>query len=280
MNTRFGLEGTKQFVREMGKKRYDLYIAHHPRNNFRNTIDYKMAYYNNLWYFGTNGYSGFSDMAKILPKGSAEEYDIAKCKSHYDKFVKPLISTTKYSHANNQEIESFIPERFLFVATQCEDDTVMSLKAISTGKMIENAVMVAKELDVPVVVKFHPFAKKDNRVISYIRKLQKRKFPIYVTEANIQRIFERTIATFVINSGVGFESAIRFIPTFTFGKSDYWQIAPYNQNIHSIVKKIHSGVDPNMTMGYLNEWWSHIVDMNNNPSLKIKQVVSAKLQTL
>ncbi len=273
--TRFNLKGTKDFVYAIGSSNYDLYLVHHPKRNDKNSIDFKPAYYNNLWYFDNNGYSGFSDLIKL----EARDHDPQLVQDHYEQRVVPMFSRTKYDVENSQTIEAKIPDEFILVATQIEGDSVMSLQSVPTGIMIQRAVFTAKKLGLPVVVKYHPMAKPDRSIDGYISSLRHSGFPICLSKANIRELLDRSVATFVINSGVGFESAIRMIPTFTFGRSDYHQIAPHNLKEEELPSAIEAGVDHYRIKCYLYDWWESILDLDRGDTTKrMKKIIKAKLK--
>lgn len=227
---------------------------HHLKYSIDKVIDFKTAYYPNLWYFDNNGYSGFSDLHKM----KIVDHDINVCKNHFKNYVEPLMNTTKYENKNKGTIEKHIPKNFILVACQVERDTVMKFKKISTVDMIKRASEVGEQMGLPVVVKRHPYGKRDAKMETIVRKNKN----IFFTESNIRDLIERSSAVFVINSGVGFESLIRMKPVFTFGKSDYNQVTFDDYSTDQIVEQMSKPIDEDMIYRYFYQWWSNIIDIN------------------
>ena len=281
MPVQYGVNGTHAFHRYYSKnqKLYDLFIAHHPTSNGPKTIDYKQAYYSNLFYFDNNGYSGYSDLADtdfIDTKVSAKK--VAKFCSDY---VYPLCTETKYGYKNTHPLEAKVPDKFILVALQVEGDTVMKLKHRSSKYMIEAAVQTGRFMNLPVVVKFHPMARNNKELHALIQRTKSGGFPIYESQGDIRQLIVRAEAVFVINSGVGFEALLHHKPVFTFGACDYNYIAHAVPGTpREVASIIQDGPDVAQYERFFYSWWQQIVDVNQ-PGFKdkIQSRIDAKLES-
>jgi hypothetical protein len=260
---RFGLHGVHQFekVRIDRNTRYDLYIQHHARQNYPNSIDFKPAYYNNLWYFDNNGYSGYSDLAELIPNPVPTDRVVD---NFYTKYIEPLAESTKYASKNLKPLETGLPTEFVLIATQVEKDTVMRLKYRTTVEMIDRVVTECKKIQMPVVIKQHPMAAGEREVNDRIRRLIQMGHKVYTSNANICKLLDRAAGVAVVNSGVGFENLIRLKPTFTFGKSDY------NQITQVLPQTLNFDVDKQQIKRYLYTWWQEIIDISREDDAKSK----------
>jgi hypothetical protein len=284
ISTSHGLSGVKVAQNHILNNidRSDLFIAYHLNSSYPKSISYKGAYYESLWYFGNNGYSGFSD---ITNKDLLKNIDIKNI--NYDEFynnrIIPFISKTKYESDNRKQIESNIPQNeFLFVALQVENDSVMILKQIETIKMIERVIEVSNIVGLPVVIKCHPKAPNSHKISLYVKRLrdnvETKNKNIFISEGNVKELLNRCKAVFIVNSGVGFEGLIRLKPVFTFGKADYNQGAYNNYSVSQIVDVLNQDTDKNKIKQFLYHWWQEIIDFNDNTYYnKIKAKVLEKV---
>lgn len=277
-----GLSGVKTTQKHIlsNVNHRDLFIAYHLNSNYPKTIDYKPAYYESLWYFDNNGYGGFGDIAKkdlLLNVDNTIDYD-----SFYTSRIEHLARHTKYNLDNRKSVESNIPSSdFLFVALQVENDSVMSLKSIDSYEMIQRVYEASKELDLPVVVKFHPKGPNRHKIQLKIKEMTTHnpsKKGLYISDGDVKELLNRCKAVFVINSGVGFEGLIRLKPVYTFGKSDYTQAAYHNYTTPEIISSINAVHDKNKLKQFLYYWWQEIIDFNHDSYYdKIKSKVLDKL---
>lgn len=273
-----GTRGAHYFHKHKGKcPMYDLYIAHHPQNNSPNIIDFMQAYYSTVWYFDAGGYAAFNDFADkdIIDREVSDEV----CKEFYDQSIVPLKTTTKYQQQNQVALESNIPEQFLFIATQVENDSVMRLKTKSTTDIIKGAAGVAKKMDLPLVIKQHPMTRKGRAIRDAIYLVRSHGVKVYESSADIRQLIERAVAIFVVNSGVGFESLVNLKPVFTYGKADYNQCANFNiTDLDQIIDKINNPKPKEEYYRFFYSFWQqNILDMNHPEyKKKMKRIILNK----
>lgn len=254
---------------------YDLIVAHHIDKRFAKCIDFKPAYLKSLWYFGNNGYSGFSNLGNIdfLSKTVDDE-------SVYDEFyqtrIKRYTTHTKYDRDNKSKVEENIPKDILFIPLQVENDTVMALKHITTMGMISRVMSASRSLQIPIVIKFHPKSPKTAPYRRAIEELVKAHSSyMYISNGDVRDLIDRSQAIFVINSGVGFEGLLKLKRVFTFGKSDYHQATHYNYEIPEIINAFNTSVDEMKIKKVLYHWWQEIIDFNiDGHEEKIKEKLS------
>lgn len=255
-----GLSGKKQIERYIveNKNHCNLIFAHHIDKRFEKSIDYKMSYFPELFYFGNEGYNAFSNICNkdLLSKDLGQKtYD-----SFYDQRISKCINQTKYFNDNTSSIEKNIPDKFLFIPLQVENDTVMKHKSIQTTQLIDHAIRVSKQLGVPLVVKTHPKAPKNNNVIRGVRSIINQNSNCFISNGDVRQLLDRSIGVMTISSGVGFEALIRFKHVFTYGKCDYQQISNPNSTITQVCKILNQPVNENLTKQFLYHWWEEIVD--------------------
>lgn len=280
-NTSPGLAGktvTERIVR-LQSAQYDLFIAYHLLKRMTKCIDYKMAYFPSTFYFDNGGYAGFSEicsqnlLSKIPDKRISDAF--------YENRILPLISETKYDLHNIAKIENNIPDQFIFLPLQVQNDTVMGLAEITTNNMIGIALETASSLGLPVVIKAHPKSQKKCRVFAYCKDLaQTYPSKIFISNGDIRDLLDKSTAIFVVNSGTGFEGLIRMKPVFTYGKSDYQQATYHNyRSIVDITNAINNGINQEKIKVFLYNWWQHIIDIRDpDHYFKIKNKIENRLK--
>ena len=262
---------------------YDLIFSHHARNNSEKIIDYKQNYLPKLWYFDTDGYSGYSRLAEepleyFVPPDVLQDEDAMKdIRTFYEETIYPQTVNTKF--VQQEKIESNLPNEFLLIATQIESDTVMKLKEIETEEMVHRAVKVSKRTGIPIVIKTHPRDRNINPIERLIKKYRVTyEGYFFRSYGDIQSLLDLSVATFIINSGVGFETLMRLKPVFSFGKSDYAQATWYNKDIDDIVDLLGRGVDKDLIMLFLYNYWQEIIDLSlSGYREKIYHIIQDKL---
>ncbi len=278
LRTRSGPHGVSEFYKFKAKSDYDLYIAHHLTSNAPDVIDYKQAYYSNLYHLDNNGYSGFCDLAKrdIIDRTTPD----SKIKKFCDEYVYSLREETKYKDKNVNQIEAFIPNEFIFVALQVQSDSVMNLKSRHSSYMIKMAAEVGKLMGLPVVIKFHPMTQNKTELKKVMYKLKGLNYKIFESQGDVRELIKRSVATFVINSGVGFESLIHHKPVFTYGQCDYNQLANFNiVSPFQVKAKIEKGIDAKEYDRFFYSWWNHIIDIRHpDYENKIETIIEQKIK--
>jgi len=260
---------------------FELFLAHHLTSPaLPKTITYKSVYYPNQFYFGSGGYSCFSDIChKPLMSGKILRESVYN--DFYEQHIKPCLSDTKYKEKNTAPLEAAIPNDFIFVALQVEDDTVMTRRFMSTTVMIRRAIDAARMLGIATVIKIHPGTDKQHVSRTAIAALVKSNSDVFVSTADVRLLLDKAIAVCVMNSGVGFEALCRLKPVFTFAQSDYYlgtfQNYTSDQIATALAKK--DVIDPAKLKRFLYNWWQEICDVNI-PTFKekIKNCIDEYLQ--
>jgi hypothetical protein len=261
-----GLSGMKVMHREIERRTgsFDLFLAYHMSKRYPKTIDYKMSYYHHLWHFNHGGYAGYSNLCDkdlITTDKSSEELD----RFYREKF-EGCARKTKYESSQTKVDNENLPKDFLFIPLQVQNDTVMRLKEIETYDMIQRVVYASKDLDLPVVFKAHPkVSKRCDLTHNVVPKLTEIYRNVFVSKGDVRDLLDNSVATFVINSGVGFESMVRLKPTFTFGKSDYNQAVHFNKSKEDIVDILNKvkPVDEERVKSFLYNWSNQMIDISS-----------------
>ena len=231
----------------------------------------------NLFYFNNNGYSGFSNICDkdLLETDLGED----TYNEFFDTRIKPCITTTKYLSDNlGKKLDTEIPDGFLFVPLQVENDTVMSLKTIKTDELVKLVIKVSQKSGIPVVLKIHPKTPKKHYSRTNKTHLADGK-NVFLSNGDIRELLNKSKAVFTINSGTGFEALLRMKHVFTYGKSDYQQATHQNiTDVDTIIEDINKPVDNKKIKQLLYHWWQEIIDIDD-PSYhnKIKKIINGLL---
>jgi hypothetical protein len=258
-----GLSGKKQTERYIvqNHEQCNLIFAHHIDKRLHKAIDYKMSYLPDLFYFANEGYNAFSNICNkdLLSVNFGEN----TYNDFYANRIENTIEQTKYVHDNTNAVEKDIPKEFLFVPLQVENDTVMKLKNIPTQRLIDHAIEVSKRLDVPLVIKAHPKAPKNNNVLRAVNRRILSEKNCFMSNGDVRQLLDRSVGIITISSGVGFEALLRLKHVFTYGKCDYQQIANPNATVDKVCEVLNSPVNEALTKQFLYHWWQEIVDIQD-----------------
>lgn len=263
-------------VTENSRDSYDIRFEHHVRRDSPSIIDYKQNYLPPLFYFGCGGYSGWA--RHIRADNLNRQQDQTKVEQFYDERIQSLHGFSRYKQLNT--VESEIPNEFILVATQVESDTVMKLKRIETREIIDRALKVAKNLNLPLVIKNHPLEKNNFSVVRYSKALAKHYSFVYISKGDIIELIQRAKGVFVTNSGVGFETLCYLKPLFIFGQSDYEEAAYECLNHQTITKVIQNELtDKHLIKQFLYNYYQWIIDVRyeEESRQKIANRIRAKL---
>ena len=271
----------KDFCRVVYDKKceHDLRLEHHVRKETPATIDYKQNYLSPFFYFGAGGYSGWARRIVNADLTQTDNRSINETERIYQERIKSLHGESRFKQPN--PVEDKIPNRFLLVATQVENDTVMNLKFVETREMIDRAFAVAKQIGLPLVIKNHPLEKRNFSVIRYSKSMADRHESVFRSEGDISELISRSYGVFVINSGVGFEALCHLKPVFTFGKSDYHQATFENFSPRQIVNVLESQLINRdfLLKNFLANYLDQIVDVRypDESRQKIVNKVKSKI---
>lgn len=261
---------TVRFMHQQQKK-YDLMFMHHAEKQYYpNVVDFKLAYFPNLWYFNNKGYAGFSDIVK---RDLLIDHDETKLNLFYENEVKTWIRGTKY--LMHQTHQPTLPPKYLFIPLQVEKDTVMKLANISSNEMCERVIAAANVLNIPVIIKIHPVSSSNCKNRRLAQSLVKQYKNVIISSADIRPLISNTTGVFCINSGVGFEAMCNLKPVFTFGVSDYTQGTFYNCTAAEIVEHLNKPLNIRRLKTVIFNWSQHVINLNykEKEEHKILQVI-------
>lgn len=171
--------------------------------------------------FDHSGYSGWS------------EFSGRDCEHSFIKMIDPLIAeqffNSEKAHILGNRISKYkqpatdmtrrLPEKYIFIGLQMQCDSVQELAYYNIAMMIDEVCTVAKENNLNVVVKRHPYCRAGS-VANFLAEGEKTgKF--IVDSGNIHELAENSEAVCVINSAVGSEALLHEKPVYVFGRSEY-----------------------------------------------------------
>ena len=129
-----------------------------------------------------------------------------------------LSFNTKHKQKRYNFLKNKLPDDYIFVPLQTPNDYVIKkFSPISVYKFIFFVGEIAKSLKLNFVLKIHPFAMKDKKIISIITYLLTTNKYIFLSDDNVIKLVYNSNSVFIINSGVGFESLLLSKPVYTVG---------------------------------------------------------------
>lgn len=165
------------------------------------------------------GYSGwssinfdnkFKDKINDIPLDKAIEF-IENVKETY--LTKRI---SKYPQKNEQVLD----KDYVFFPLQVPDDPVSKLSNINSRELLEEAVKIAQEEEVLLLIKRHPLDNSD--LIAEVLELVKGRPFVKFTDGNVIDLVENARSVIAVNSGVSLEALYLGASVWNSGKSEWW----------------------------------------------------------
>lgn len=247
----------------------DQSIKYHTRDE--ENINVKISYLPSYFYFDETGYSGWATIANNKPP--FEEMNKTLAEEKFETISQNVINSniSKY-HQPAQSPTDNLPNDYIFLPTQVEDDEVSKLADVEIYDLVKNSVEEIPKLGYELVIKRHPKcdSSRMSDLLDEVGEFEK----VHIVDYSVHDLIEESSAVVVVNSGVGFESLLHLKPVISFGHSDYhWAVARLNriQEIEKIPEIIDRYGDEERTKVkkfvsyYLSEY---LVNINDESSFE------------
>ncbi|RJQ51596.1 MAG: glycosyltransferase [Nitrospiraceae bacterium] len=209
------------------QEKYTHILKYHSRETDSSIINIKISYLPDFFYFDKTGYSGWAEIAN-------RHFPFEELPSNYvnDEFANLATTYVKNNISKyfqeKRENNLRLPDKFIFLATQIEDDTVAELSYIKIYDLIRNCSEIIPRLGYDLVIKRHPYCKSE--MISDLLNEAGKNRHIHIVNYSIHDLIERSAAVIVVNSGVGMEALLHLKPVITCGHSDYHWVTHVMKN--------------------------------------------------
>jgi hypothetical protein len=197
---------------------YQYCIKYHSREANDQTINVKISYLPEYFYFDRTGFSGWAEIANT--RMPFERLDPAIVEQEFTHIAHTYIShnISKYPQADRIDTTA-LPEPYVFLATQVEDDIVAELADVKTFDLIRACIKYVPASGLNLVIKRHPKCQSER--IGKLLEENARTEGVHLVNYSIHDILPQAAAVIVVNSGVGFEALLHQKPVVAFGHSDY-----------------------------------------------------------
>lgn len=225
-----------------------FYLTYHTIVNRSDILNVKVGYLHDYMLLDEAGYSGWAAVVDSAPEwlkmddGEAELFSEGLRK----RYVEAKLS--RY-HRMSEKTEQDIPDGFIVVYLQCQDDTVMALKRFSTQEMVKS--IIAQRGDKPVVIKRHPLCEAPE-IDALLAEVVDPEAGVYQSQENVHDLSARASVVACMNSGAGFDSLLHGRKVMVFGVSDYRHAAFEITDLSQVGDVIHAPEhDPMLIKKYL-----------------------------
>lgn len=197
------------------------YFSYHTASDDQFGCHFKETDKPHSFSFDPSGYSGWSEFSTIacadpliakIDLDSAEQFFA----SEKIRILEQNISKYKQPAANGM---SQLPEKYIFIGLQIQNDAVQELAYCDIVAMIEAICQVAVQNGLKVVIKRHPHCRSGTVAELLTQGEKAGKF--IVMNGNIHELIQYSQAVCVVNSAVGAEALLYEKPVYVFGKSEY-----------------------------------------------------------
>ncbi|PRA48163.1 hypothetical protein CQ062_22430 [Ochrobactrum sp. MYb68] len=196
------------------------YFSYHTLANNEFGLHFKEVDRPGSFSFDRRGYSGWAKIAesRIADLG-LEKIDAKIAEEFFTSDAKKIISRGASKYKQSSDIDEGLPETYIFIGLQVVGDAVQSLAFMSATAMIEEVLVTANRLNLPVVIKRHPYC-KSAFLANYLEE-GRRTGRFSIASGNIHKLISRSVAVCVVNSAVGSEALLHNKPVYVFGKCEY-----------------------------------------------------------
>jgi len=201
-----------------------LVFSYHSWGDEKNIVRMKEAAVTPLFSMDFTGYSGWSDISLNFDKYKSkidglDEKDVEKTLNDWKlKFIEK--NESKYPQSDEELPE--IGHGFVFYPMQVQNDPVAIHSEYDGIRLLLEAAELAKENEVYLFVKRHPFC-QSFAVEETITLLTQKNPWVIRTNSNIHTLIRRSNSVITINSGVGIEALIDGASVFCAGKCEWQQ---------------------------------------------------------
>ncbi len=194
-----------------------FYLTYHTLVTRPDILNVKGGYLHDYMLLDEAGYSGWASVVDAEP----EWMDVGRREAR--QFMKALrrryinAGLARY-HRMSEATEHDIPDGYVAIYLQCQDDTVMTLKRFETEEMVR--AIIAQRGDRAVVIKRHPLCESPE-IEALLEEVVDPEAGVYQSQQNVHEISARASAVACVNSGAGFDSLLHGRKVMVFGVSDY-----------------------------------------------------------
>lgn len=200
-----------------------VYYAYHARVSDEHCYCIKGAALPNLWYFDSDGYSGWCSLAKDRAlQEAAAAFSLPQAdksiETYRDKFFREGFSRQKQPTTEFDAGREGLSD-FVFYPLQMTSDEVMKLGQFGQVEIIQRLAEIVSQFDRDIVLKRHPLCTSEamGRLLGELKNHPR----IHVSDASIHRLIPACSAVLVFNSGVGLQALIHGKPVFSMAASEY-----------------------------------------------------------
>ena len=200
------------------QRSYEYVLRYHSKTSHPNAINIKISYLPDYFYFDKTGFSGWADIANTKMPFEELEFESATVEFQHiaQKYIQNNVS--KYVQTSRMG-EQTLPQPYVFLATQVEDDIVAELADVKTFELVKACLEHIPSIGYHLVIKRHPKC-TSSRIEKLLREHDAQE-KVSIVDYSIHDIIPQASAVIVVNSGVGFEALLHQKPVIAFGHSDY-----------------------------------------------------------
>lgn len=201
--------------------RGEAIFSYHSVGDAPNVFRMKEAPIRPHYSIDTAGYAGWSEIATgARYHQRVADYDLSAARSTLESFRTQFRQSRVSKYPQSDKSPDRLPDRFVFLPLQVQNDSVSSLSLFSGLELLAAAATEAKRLRVPLVVKRHPLC-RSYAVESSLQMLARDNRFVTVSAANVHDLIERSRSVITVNSGVGMESLIHGKAVYCAGHSEW-----------------------------------------------------------
>jgi glycosyltransferase involved in cell wall biosynthesis len=212
-----------------------LVFSYHSRGEEKNVWHLKESPVTPLYSIDRAGYSGWADISSLeryqrrinaISSNTAREI----IEQYRDFFHRKGLS--KYPQPVSDDLE--LPEKFVFFPLQVIDDPVSKLSQLSMLDILQKAADCAREQEIYLLVKRHPFC-RSLAVEKVLSRITRENPWVKQVDANVHILIQHAHAVVTVNSGVGIEALLGGAAVYASGLSEWYRAANRLNSLDDVV---------------------------------------------
>lgn len=201
-----------------------LVFSYHSWGVEKNVVRMKEAAVTPLFSMDLSGYSGWSDISLNFNKYKLliDNLDEKNVEAILEEWKLKFIEKNESKYPQSDEALPEVAKDFVFYPMQVQNDPVSNHSDYDGIKLLVDAAELAKENEVYLLVKRHPFC-QSFAIEETITLLTQNNPWVIRTNSNIHSLIRESKSVITINSGVGVEALIDGASVFCAGKCEWQQ---------------------------------------------------------
>lgn len=261
--------------------------VYHARSPGKNSYCIRPGPIRGLWYLDTDGYSGWSSIARDPEiRSRAESFGIVESTRLIDHYRSRFLERNESKYVQRDvevRIEEAESSNFIFLPLQLNNDEVLNLSSFTQVDVMRRLVDLGETHKARVVFKRHPHCK--SKLIESALTWAAGHSHVQISDASVHQLIPAARSVVVLNSGVGLEALIHGAAVYGLAASEYRHLTKPVDDLRNLEDAFLAAQSPQSQevtrgIGYLlSEFFVNISDQDRLRSIVRRHCEEFEAQT-